>query len=205
MTTDRLAALLDDALRPYLALLRSPDDQNDKIIRGVAARLAAAGVTLAPPPDPLPRRHRPVCANDDQPWPCDEIVRLVDAGVTFASDWEPTVADVLIAAILPARSRKHPVWTWDDEERSIRTRMCLCCGRPGHYQSVVDAVVRERGMDGMGVLVEDGYVKDGHHRVVAALTAGLSSVPVESVEEAQARWVRDHGYVDWFNRRFGDE
>jgi hypothetical protein len=110
-----------------------------------------------------------------------------------------------ITSIQPSRARRHPAWTWDDEERSIRTRMCLCCGRPGHFQAVVDAVVKSRGMDGLGVLVEDGYCKDGHHRIVAARAAGLSHVPVESQEEAQARWLRDHGPVDWFNRRFGDE
>jgi len=109
-----------------------------------------------------------------------------------------------IDSIRPARARKHATWTWDDEERSIRTRMCLCCGRPGHYQAVIDAVVASDGMDG-GVLVEDGLVKDGHHRVVAARAAGLTHVSLESAEEAQARWVRDHGHVDWFHRRFGDE
>jgi hypothetical protein len=84
--------------------------------------------------------------------------------------------------------------------------MCLCCGRPGHFQSVLDAVVRERGMVGLGVLIDaEGYVKDGHHRIVAARAAGISRVPVESDEEAQARWLRDHGAVDWFHRRFGDE
>ena len=110
-----------------------------------------------------------------------------------------------IESIRPSRARKFASWTWEDEERSIRTRMCLCCGKPGHYQSVIDSLVRERGMDGLGVLVEDGFVKDGHHRVVAARAAGLTVVPLETDKEAGARWVTDHGYVDWFHRRFGDE
>ena len=47
-TSSTLREALDEALRPYLVLLRSPDDQNDKIIRGVASRLAAALATPAP-------------------------------------------------------------------------------------------------------------------------------------------------------------
>jgi hypothetical protein len=111
--------------------------------------------------------------------------------------------EVAIADILPARARKYPAWTWDDEEANLRTRMCLCCGCPGHYQSVIDAAVAEGRVD-LAILLDGRYVADGHHRVVAARKAGISGVPVETKDAAQSRWVRDHGYVDWEHRRFGD-
>jgi ParB-like chromosome segregation protein Spo0J len=69
---------------------------------------------------------------------------------------------------------------------------------------MLEAYIAEHGVDGLGITVEDGFVQDGHHRVVAAIRLGISRLPVESKEDAQARWVRDHGYVDWFHRKFGD-
>ncbi|MDZ7732225.1 MAG: hypothetical protein U5R31_03155 [Acidimicrobiia bacterium] len=109
-----------------------------------------------------------------------------------------------ISSLSPSRARDLP-WSWGDEDQDIRTRQCLCCGRPGHYQEMVEAHIAVHGFEGLGVLVRDGYVADGHHRVVAGIHLGIDRVPVEGEAEAQDRWVRDHGHVDWFHRRFGDQ
>lgn len=110
----------------------------------------------------------------------------------------------LLRDFAPARARKHPAWTWADEDANCRTRMCLCCGRPGHYLALLEQHIAANGMDRLGVYLDDGYIGDGHHRVLAARALGIDYVPVESKEDARKRWVRDHGYVDWEHRQFGD-
>lgn len=111
---------------------------------------------------------------------------------------------VSVATLLPWRAKDLP-WSWADEDRNVRTRQCLCCGRPGHYQEMVEAHIAANGVEGLGILVRDGgYCGDGHHRVVAALRLGIDKLPIETEAEAQARWVRDHGHVDWSERKFGD-
>ena len=112
--------------------------------------------------------------------------------------------ETLLREIAPSRSRKHPAWMWADEAANCRTRMCLCCGRPGHYLETLTRAIAEHGMDGMGVYLAAGYIGHGHHRVIAAMDLGIESIPVESKDDAGQRWVRDHGYVDWEHRRFGD-
>ncbi len=94
-------------------------------------------------------------------------------------------------------------WSWDDMERNIRTRQCLCCGLPGHYQETIEALIRECGLT-EGVYLGDGVVKDGHHRIIAARTLEIDLIPLESGEANSARWMRDHGPVDWQHRKFGD-
>ncbi len=96
-------------------------------------------------------------------------------------------------------------WTWEDEGRDIATRVCLCCGRPGHYQEQLEAHIGEHGLAGMGVcLGDDGRIQDGHHRIIAAKRLGISSIPLESRGDADMRWVRDHGTISWEGRLFGD-
>lgn len=95
-------------------------------------------------------------------------------------------------------------WSWDDEERDILARVCLCCDRPGHYQKQLEAHIAEHGLDGGVCLGTDGRVWDGHHRIVAARRLGIDTIPLESAEDAEARWVRDHGYVSWEDRQVGD-
>lgn len=112
-------------------------------------------------------------------------------------------SDVEVADLLPSRAKDLP-WSWVDEDRNTRTRQCLCCGRPGHYQEMVEAHMSVHGVEGLGIVVNGGYVEDGHHRVVAAIRLGIGRLPVETKADAQARWVRDHGHVDWFSRKFGD-
>ena len=114
---------------------------------------------------------------------------------------------VLLKELLTKHAPGHrkAEWTWDDEECDIAIRVCLCCGQRGHYQEQLEAHIAEHGLDGMGVCVgEDGRLWDGHHRVVAAKHLGIAVVPLESREEADARWVRDHGERAWENRLFGD-
>jgi len=112
---------------------------------------------------------------------------------------DPSVADVR-----PTKAKDLP-WSWEDEDANIRTRQCLCCGKPGHYQEMLEAYMAEHGVEGLGILVDDeGYMGDGHHRVVAAIRLGIKRLPVETKDDAQARWVRDHGHVDWHHRKFGD-
>jgi hypothetical protein len=111
---------------------------------------------------------------------------------------------IAIADVKPTKARDLP-WTWADEDRNIRSRQCLCCGRPGHYQEMLEAHMAVHGVEGLGIVVDDdGCLGDGHHRVVAAIRLGIARLPVESSDDAQARWVRDHGYVDWNGRKFGD-
>lgn len=95
-------------------------------------------------------------------------------------------------------------WTWEDEERDIRSRLCLCCGLIGHHQEMIEARIREHGLTEGVCIGDDGRLHDGHHRVVAANALGIERIPLETRAECDARWVRDHGPVRWELRRFGD-
>jgi hypothetical protein len=95
-------------------------------------------------------------------------------------------------------------WTWDDEERAIFERVCLCCGEVGHYQRQLEEFLAENGLTQGICLGGDGRVWDGHHRIVAARRLGIEVVPLESSEDAAERWMRDHGPVAWENRENGD-
>lgn len=99
--------------------------------------------------------------------------------------------DVLLATYVPG-SGDQP-WTWDDEERYILARECLCCGRPGHYQLQLEAHIAAHGLTGWGgvCLGTDGRVWDGHHRIVAARRLGIELIPLETPDDAEARWARD--------------
>lgn len=112
----------------------------------------------------------------------------------------------LLASCRPG-SADGRTWTWDDEERDILDRECLCCGEPGHYQRQLEAHLAEHGftdLTGGVCLGTDGRVWDGHHRIVAARRLGIDEVPIETPEENSERWVRDHGQVAWTERKFGD-
>ena len=80
----------------------------------------------------------------------------------------------LLANYLPGRHRGP--WSWDDEERDIAIRLCLCCGRAGHYQEQLEAHIEEHGL--MGVCLVDGYVIDGHHRIIGAKHLGIDTIPL---------------------------
>lgn len=76
---------------------------------------------------------------------------------------------------------RGPSWTWDDEQRDIDSRVCLCCDQPGHYQAALEAHLRAVGRIEQGIcLGNDGRVWDGHHRIVAARRLGFSDVPLEA-------------------------
>ena len=94
--------------------------------------------------------------------------------------------------------------TWEDAERVVSEAICLCCGQPGHYQQMLEAHIAEHGLTEGIYVGEDGRLRDGHHRITAARRLGIEMIPLESKEDAGARWVRDHGYVDWRHRRVGD-
>ena len=96
-----------------------------------------------------------------------------------------------------------PPWSWDDETGAILARLCLCCGKPGHYQLMLEAHLRVNGLN-EGVYLCDGRVVDGHHRIVAARRLGIDLIPLESEDDAKARWLCDHGPVSWVERRVGD-
>jgi len=93
--------------------------------------------------------------------------------------------------------------TWDEADAEIRARLCLCCGQIGHYQQQVETWIAEHGLT-EGVVLADGHLHDGHHRVLAARRLGLERVPLESREDAGRRWLRDHGPVGWLGRKTGD-
>lgn len=96
-------------------------------------------------------------------------------------------------------------WSWDDEEQAIFARICLCCGEVGHYQRQLEAHLAANGLPQGGIcLGEDGYVRDGHHRIVAARRLGIEVLPLESDEDCELRWVGDHGLVAWEHRTVGD-
>lgn len=98
--------------------------------------------------------------------------------------------DIAIADVLPTKAKDLP-WTWADEEANIRTRQCLCCGRPGHYQEMLEAHMVAHGVDGLGIVVDDdGYLGDGHHRVVAARRLGIERLPVETHFISPFAWRR---------------
>lgn len=111
------------------------------------------------------------------------------------------LADLL--ATVPPGHREEP-WSWEDEERDIWIRLCLCCGQPGHYQATVEAWIAAGGLIEGVCIGADGRLHDGHHRVVAAKALGVDRVPLETKAEADARWIRDHGSCGWELRQFGD-
>lgn len=94
----------------------------------------------------------------------------------------------LLANVPPGGSHN----TWDAEERDVRQRICLCCGKPGHYQEVLEAVFKVHGLTEAVCIGTDGRLQDGHHRVIAARRLGLKRVLLESPKAARARWERDH-------------
>ncbi len=106
----------------------------------------------------------------------------------------------LLADYVPYPDRAS--WTWADEEADILARLCICCGQPGHYQRQLEAHLSEHGLT-EGVYVGEDAI-DGHHRIVAARRLGIEVVPLESGAEARQRWIRDHGHVDFAQRKFGD-
>lgn len=75
-------------------------------------------------------------------------------------------------------------WSWDDEERDILERICLCCNEPGHYQLQLEAHLREHGLNQGVCLGDDGRVWDGHHRIVAARRLGIDVIPLEVMADA---------------------
>jgi hypothetical protein len=109
----------------------------------------------------------------------------------------------LLATVPPGWHNES--WSWDDEERDIRSRLCLCCGQPGHHQEQVEArIVAAGGVIEPVCIGDDGRLHDGHHRVVAAIKLGIDRIPLETRAEADARWGRDHGTHIPELRRFGD-
>jgi len=115
----------------------------------------------------------------------------------------PKMVEVL--SLHPSRAKGGFQWSWAEEDANTRTRQCLCCGRPGHYQEMLENYMASAAsLNDFGILVVDGFVEDGHHRCVAAIQLGISHLPVETNENCRARWVRDHGHVDWKERKFGD-
>jgi len=95
-------------------------------------------------------------------------------------------------------------WTWEDEERDTRARLCLCCGKPGHHQEVIEALVARDGLIRGVCIADDGKLHDGHHRIIAAKRLGIAEIPLETRAEADARWEQGHGTHIWELRRFGD-
>lgn len=84
--------------------------------------------------------------------------------------------DELLALWMPG-SHDQP-WSWDDEERDILARVCLCCGEPGHYQRQLEDHFRRVGRIDQGIcLGTDGRVWDGHHRIIAARRLGYDRLP----------------------------
>jgi hypothetical protein len=95
-------------------------------------------------------------------------------------------------------------WSWAEEEAEVLIRVCLCCDQPGHYQQQLEAHIADHGLPGGVVLSDDGTVMDGHHRIIAARRMGITLMPLDSQQEAVARWLRDHGPIDWVDRKVGD-
>lgn len=108
-----------------------------------------------------------------------------------------------LLSTVPPGHRDQP-WTWDDEERNLRLRLCLCCGKPGHHQQVIEERIRQSGVVPPVCIGEDGKLHDGHHRVIAAKTLGIPDIPLEPRAEADERSRQDHGSYVWELRRFGD-
>jgi hypothetical protein len=74
-----------------------------------------------------------------------------------------------------------PPWSWDDEEENLLSRICVCCGKPGHYQLMLEAYIRENGVPGAICLGTDGRVWDGHHRIIAAKRLDIGIIGVEEL------------------------
>lgn len=94
--------------------------------------------------------------------------------------------------------------TWEDVEAALLASICLCCGEVGHHQRKLEAHLAASGLTEGVYVGGDGRLRDGHHRITAARRLGIDTIPLETADEAQARWVRDHGRVDWRHRQFGD-
>ena len=96
-------------------------------------------------------------------------------------------------------------WSWKDEEIDIGNRICICCGLQGHYQEQLEAYIGIYSLVGMGIcLGTEGFIWDGHHRIIAAIHLNIPLVPIESRQDADTRWLRDHGTRSWEDRLFGD-
>lgn len=112
--------------------------------------------------------------------------------------------DDFLAQYRPASANER-TWTWAEEEADILARECLCCGQAGHYQQQLEAhLARASVVEGICV-GPDGRVWDGHHRITAARRLGIRWLTLESPEENAERWLRDHGPVDWNDRKTGDK
>ncbi len=113
---------------------------------------------------------------------------------------------ILLLDLLQSYSPRSygPLLTWEDEERNILARACLCCGHVGHYQHQLEAHLQATGLTQGVCLGDDGFVWDGHHRIVAARRLDIMRIPLESRDEADARWLRDHGPISWEERIVGD-
>jgi len=134
-------------------------------------------------------------------WPLTEAEHetfldgLRQAMLSELRDGSNTVALADLLATYAPGSHPPP-WTWDDEERDIMARECVCCGQLGHYQAQLEAHIATHGMDGLGVcLGNDGRIWDGHHRIVAARRLRIERVPVESWEASKERFRQDRGRV----------
>jgi hypothetical protein len=116
------------------------------------------------------------------------------------------VRDIALADLLAnvAPGHREEAWSWEDEERDIAIRLCLCCGKPGHHQATVEALIATGRLPARASVGEDGRLHDGHHRVVAAMHLGIERVEIETKAEADSRWQSDHGGTMWELRRFGD-
>lgn len=125
------------------------------------------------------------------------VLRAVEAAAreATAGEW----GSMRVADLLPGSFD-----TWAEEEAAIRSRLCLCCGLPGRYQEELEAHLAANGFEGMGIYVENGRVKNGNHRVIAARNLGIETIPTETKEQAGERWLRDHGPVGWLGRTRGD-
>lgn len=72
-------------------------------------------------------------------------------------------------------------WSWDDEEADIRSRVCVCCDREGHYQEMIETFMESGAQPGTTpILLGDDYrVWDGHHRIIGARKHGWKWLVVE--------------------------
>ena len=88
--------------------------------------------------------------------------------------WISTTVGHVLQNYLPDRHNADPgaEWTWEDAAAELETRICMCCDKPGHYQRKIEELVRTRGIgfadhnDPIGI-GSDGFVLDGHHRLIA--------------------------------------
>lgn len=93
--------------------------------------------------------------------------------------------------------------SWHHQAVEMAARLCLCCGQPGHHQQMIDRAAQQSGQV-PPIYMENGQVKDGNHRALAAMRCLLPEIPLESAEASGERWLRDHGYNGWLGRRRGD-